>query len=36
MPKPCKPNGRREESGEFWEEFLAEDDEKLKDRYDST
>ena len=36
MPKPCKPIGRREESGEFWEEFLAEDDEKLKERYDST
>jgi len=30
MPKPCKPNGLREGSGEFWEEFLAEDDEKTE------
>jgi hypothetical protein len=30
MPKPCKQIGRREESGEFWEEFLAEGDEEIE------
>jgi hypothetical protein len=27
MPKRCKQSGQREELGESWEEFLAEDDE---------
>jgi hypothetical protein len=30
MARPCKQNGQREESGESWEEFLAEDDEETE------
>jgi hypothetical protein len=30
MPRRCKQSGQREELGESWEEFLAEDDEEIE------
>ena len=30
MPRRCKQSGQREELGESWEEFLAEDDEETE------